>query len=421
MKKQIILILIISSFGLKAETKTFSTITDAINYSGADKSFITKLVISDDISGNDYFPDSGSEWGKIRILDEWYPSIEALELLTSQDMPEFIDVVYKENGQTILAQYALFYAEENDTTIYQYVNKSAQWLKSFSAPNIKYIGEMAFAITENLREVHLPKLLETANHAFAFSGLETVEFPELRILTYNTFYCSKIVNIKADKVTEIGSDCFYRCYFLLEADFPAVTTIWSGAFDLCSNMVTANFPKVRSIGYWGFNSCHSLTSLSIGTDFTEPTEIELAMAIWGQHQYVVKTEFIELTLGNVLPKPNLNANTWHYYYDWGVPKPHIWKIIHTVGIEEIIKDVLVEVYPNPATEYTALNFSLEKPCYLEIDLFDITGNKVKSIYNNFVETELFIKKIDVDNLVNGVYFIKISIDKDFIIKKIIVN
>jgi len=65
----IILILIISSLNLFAETKTFPTITDALNYDG-DREAVTHLIITDSISGENY--SIGSEWREIRSLDKTF-------------------------------------------------------------------------------------------------------------------------------------------------------------------------------------------------------------------------------------------------------------------------------------------------------------------------------------------------------------
>jgi len=226
-------------------------------------------------------------------------------------------------------------------------------------------------------------------------------------------------------------------------------------------MVWANFPKVTKVGYgvygkyesWvggSFNYCRSLASVSFGTAFEEPTEIEFGSRVFEGYYYDYNcpypecekkgfhwhlTDSIELTLGQyVLPKSDGNA--WNFKkkrVDLDIPEfggqidsvvvvaPYIWKIIHTVGIKELIKNILVTIYPHPATEYTTLSFSLEKPCYLTIDLFDINGKKVKGIYNGFSEVELFTTRFNTGNLANGAYLIKISIGKDFVIKKIIVN
>jgi len=411
------------------------TITQALTDETIDRNAVKKLVITGEIEGTDYSDES--EWSMFRFLDTTFPNIEEVELLTSQDLLDADQVLRR----------SLFY--RNGVS-------GAKWLKRFSAPNTKYVGSYNFAVCENLEEIYFPLVERTAVLSFGHcNSLKYVELPN--VIHLEDFYnCENLVSVYAPKVETLGSMAFYRCYSLLEVDFPLVTIIPGMAFNICSNLVSVNFPKVTKVGYntyWemfasdAFTSTPSLTSVSFGTAFEEPTEIEFGSVAFGNYystldqchiegceengtQHWHFTDSIELTLGEyVLPKSEENAWNFLKHFDFSKPildsliiiGPYIWKIIHTVGIKELIKDVLVEVYPNPATEYTTLSFSLEKPCYLEIDLYDINGKKVRDIYNNFAIAELFTKRINTDNLAKGIYFIKISIDKDYIIKQIIVN
>ena len=74
------------NFTVLAETVEFNTVTEALNWTG-DKATVTKLVITGTISGDDY--SASSEWSKFRTLDETFPNIEAVEILTDQDIPDF--------------------------------------------------------------------------------------------------------------------------------------------------------------------------------------------------------------------------------------------------------------------------------------------------------------------------------------------
>jgi len=54
-------------------------------------------------------------------------------------------------------------------------------------------------------------------------------------------------------------------------------------------------------------------------------------------------------------------------------------------------------------------------------LIDIAGLMVKRIYEGFVEEDIFSKTINTDDLVKGVYFLKILTNKEYTVKKIIIN
>jgi len=106
------------------------------------------------------------------------------------------------------------------------------------------------------------------------------------------------------------------------------------------------------------------------------------------------------------------------YYSGNTEQIHFaeYAFIVTVGIlEKNIYDITIS--PNPATDFVTVGFDLEKYSYLEINLYDITGIKIKEIFNDFAEPELFTKTINVKKLNKGIYFLKINNT----IKKIIIN
>ena len=116
------------------DTVSFNTVTEALNYNG-DKATVKKLIITGTISGNDY--SKGSEWRKFHTLNETFPNIEEIEILTDQDIPDLDEDDYDPHG--------LFFWWEIDNGQYDYFPMHyIKWLKKFSAPNIKYIGSYAF-------------------------------------------------------------------------------------------------------------------------------------------------------------------------------------------------------------------------------------------------------------------------------------
>ncbi len=77
-----------------------------------------------------------------------------------------------------------------------------------------------------------------------------------------------------------------------------------------------------------------------------------------------------------------------------------------------INNINVSVYPNPAND--VINIELDKDANIEV--LDILGQIIKTINNNNKETT-----IDIKNLPSGVYFVRITTDKEIITKKLIKN
>ena len=191
-----------------------------------------------------------------------------------------------------------------------------------------------------------------------------------------------------------------------------------GAFE-STNLISIDLPKAKIFGNHAF-WCNSLVSVSMGTGFKEETEIYFGSAVFAS----TNTMEIELTLDPfVLTEPDLIENVWNFNKDQNdnPVTPCTWKIIKVMGIEEVINNFLVDIYPNLATDFTTIRFELEKSCNVRIVMCDILGKEISEVYNGFAEEGLFTKTINANNLISGTYFLKISIDKNYIMKKVNVN
>ena len=381
-KRLIILTLIFSSFTFTmfAETLEVETMTEALNYSG-NRDVITKLIIKGEISGNDY--SEGSEWSKFRTLDETFPNIEEVEILTSQDIPN-CHWITSEFGLSLF-QKTLNKLDDND----RFIGYPSLWLKHFSAPNVKYIGDGALHNCKNLLSINFPN------------------------------------------VERIGIGAFGWCEGLIEINFPLVKSIDNTAFGSC-DFATAYFPMLERVDWGVFIGCLNLTSVHFGTSFTMPTTINFGHAVFGDILYFTSgnyaepiiTENIELTLGEyVLPKPNTNFNTWQGTNNSMNNTDYIWKSIkiETGGIEEIIKNILVNIFPNPTSDNFTTSFEIKKSCNIKIVLSDVLGQELLQVYEGFASEGLFAKTFNTKHLAKGVYFLKILIDGKYTIEKIVVN
>ena len=472
----------------------FETITEALNWADTtdieNSKAVKKLVITGNISGEDY--SESSEWSKFRTLDETFPNIEAVEILTDQDIPD----------ADIINHCALFYWEEYDDDGIYIGNSGSNWLKSFSAPNVKKIGSWAFrdckellsvsflsaeiierwtfgycwklisidfpvvttikeysfyvckgltsidsinfpsAITiedwafsfcHNLYSIYFPLVTTIGRYAFSFyekgNSILSVSFPSATIIGGYAFYrCSTLTSANFPLVTTIGSDAFSSCDTLTSVNFPLVTTIRYYAFSYCKNLVSINFPLVTTIDHNTFNGCVALISATFGTSFETETEIKFGVGVFGgpnvQWNGPILTPNIDLTLGKyVLPTPNTIANIWQNTNDSIHNIDYLWKsiAIETVGIEEIIKNNTVSIFPNSTVGNATVTFELEKSCNVKILLCDILGIEQINIYDGFANEGFFTEIIDIEHLAKGVYFLKILIDGNYTVKKIIIN
>ena len=85
--------------------------------------------------------------------------------------------------------------------------------------------------------------------------------------------------------------------------------------------------------------------------------------------------------------------------------PALWS---TSTKEEIKSAYFSNVFPNPTTGITQIDFKLSSTDNLTIELFDIMGKSVKTIKNGSFASGDHSIFFDTENIQNGVYFLKLS-------------
>ena len=109
--------------------------------------------------------------------------------------------------------------------------------------------------------------------------------------------------------------------------------------------------------------------------------------------------------------------------DWEEYKPYIEFVFNNNNsIDEgclSIENDLVSIYPNPVRDNFTIEFEISKQKRMQISLYNIRGERIKSIYNDFTNIEKSTFTIETDNLLSGVYFIRIDIGNVNIIRKIL--
>ena len=80
----------------------------------------------------------------------------------------------------------------------------------------------------------------------------------------------------------------------------------------------------------------------------------------------------------------------------------------------------VSNYPNPTSDIIRLEWQIPQKGDMRIDLFDVTGREVKTLYNNNAEAcgSLYIR---TDDLSNGAYMIRLKNGKETATAKLILQ
>jgi len=94
-----------------------------------------------------------------------------------------------------------------------------------------------------------------------------------------------------------------------------------------------------------------------------------------------------------------------------------------VTVSEITKNgvSLFQNQPNPAKNFTNISFSLQKSADVKLNLFDITGRMVMSLYEGGKSSGNHKIVLDTRTLDAGVYFYSLSVDGATISKRMVVT
>jgi len=71
---------------------------------------------------------------------------------------------------------------------------------------------------------------------------------------------------------------------------------------------------------------------------------------------------------------------------------------------------LVNIYPNPSSEYVNISLSLKAAARVQINVYDITGKKVKTILNEEKSAGNFVQTWNRSNVASGLYILEIDAD-----------
>ena len=91
-----------------------------------------------------------------------------------------------------------------------------------------------------------------------------------------------------------------------------------------------------------------------------------------------------------------------------------------VGMEEFGVEGFV-VYPNPASGAMRLRYLIRDSGYLKADLYSIEGVKIRELKRELVTPGTFEMNVDVSDLEDGVYFLRLQLGSEVVNAKLVVK
>ncbi|HLN71848.1 MAG TPA: leucine-rich repeat protein [Prolixibacteraceae bacterium] len=329
--------------------------------------------------------------------------------------------------------------------------------------SLSSIGIYAFTGCGRLTNVKIPSSVAIiGEHAFAdCNDLTTVTIPSsvTSIEKYTFFHCSGLSNVKIpSSVTSIGACAFSFCSGLTTVTIPSsVTSIRDEAFTASNGLITvdSNNPNyssldgvlynksrtvlihcptskiesfiipssVTSIGNAAFNGCRGLTTVTIPS----------SVASIGASAFVNCNGLTSIITSSITPIDLSESygvfdsfkTSSTLYVPLGSKSAYQaafrWKDFANIvekdftGIDPIISDQPLNVYPNPTTGKVKLVFKQIPQMGSTLTVNDFTG---KTILTQFIQNKE--EEVDLGGNSPGVYLIRTNM-KDFKIQKVILK
>ena len=76
----------------------------------------------------------------------------------------------------------------------------------------------------------------------------------------------------------------------------------------------------------------------------------------------------------------------------------------------LVKDKQIKLYPNPAKDYSNLSFTLEKAANVSLNIVDLNGKQVRSIFNGNMLQGDHSLQVNTSSLASGIYLVKMVTD-----------
>ncbi|MBE0661005.1 MAG: T9SS type A sorting domain-containing protein [Bacteroidales bacterium] len=113
---------------------------------------------------------------------------------------------------------------------------------------------------------------------------------------------------------------------------------------------------------------------------------------------------------------------WGFYADLKITEDFIAHFLTTVGIPEIEEPVhQLGIFPNPLTEGSALSFYLADGSHSQIEIYNLTGKKVKSVFVGYLPAGSHKFSINKNEFAPGLYFSRLQTSAGSVVGKMMVK
>lgn len=150
------------------------------------------------------------------------------------------------------------------TAIRESAFRACQSLQTIEFPEARIVGDHTFYNCYNLSTISCEKVEKLEAYAFAnCKAVVSINFPVLQEAGKSSLYtCSALQNVSLPQVKKLDYGTFYYCKALTSITLPEVTEFDDYTFAHCTALVSAEFPKLKKTGTYTFAQCTAFETLS---------------------------------------------------------------------------------------------------------------------------------------------------------------
>ncbi|MEP7170618.1 MAG: T9SS type A sorting domain-containing protein [Bacteroidota bacterium] len=195
----------------------------------------------------------------------------------------------------------------------------------------------------------------------------------------------------------IANQCYHLELYLSLADRSYYTSDAIGAYfsntAITGIMNTDTLPFIPQIDF----------NLGLNTDTVNWIQISENFTAMGGESYVIIGNYKSDSLTNSFLFNNSGNLAYSYFYIDDV------SLTPCTSIEEQNQNAAIKIFPNPTNNFITIHYSLSSPNQTTLSLFNLYGQKLKTIFNEKQPAGEHEIRIDMKDLVQGVYFVKMNI------------
>jgi len=313
------------------------------------------------------------------------------------------------------------YVYDGSWIIYDYAdNSDCYWLIEPEIPEYDSISGISFSFTEFNTE-------ENADYLRIYNGA-TINDPMIAELSGSNLPDKIIVNNTKSllrfssngQVTSTGFMGSYKCIF---PEYCVDTTLLAGSSGI--------FGDGSGTKYYNNNSdCHWLISPTNAEYITitfNSFDIETGydwLKIYDPS--TTPPEILAFLTGDQVPEPlifNKPELLIQFHTDHLIKKPG-WEasyMTNNLGMEEHVGISQIELFPNPSSGFTVIRYRMPDAGYRMVDLYSISGVKVKKLKDGWISSGEHELELDFSNLPDGCYFVKLQTKNSVKLRKLIIG